>query len=135
MRIAIYCRVSTDDQEKEGTSLKTQLEVCLKYCQDKGYKVVRKFSETYSGLTLDRPKLSELREMVRAKDLDVIVVYCLDRLSRDPAHGAMLFQQFEEHHVILEAVTETVPGYPAARALNVGRYRFFESVFNTSVGL
>ena len=43
---AIYCRVSTDDQEKEGTSLTTQLEACLKYCQDKGYTVIKQFSET-----------------------------------------------------------------------------------------
>jgi site-specific DNA recombinase len=108
MRTAIYCRVSTDDQEKEGTSLQTQNEACLKYCQDKGYQVVRKFSETYSGLTLDRPKLTELRDMVRANDLDIIVVYCLDRLSRDPGHGARLFQELEEHHVTLEAVTEVI---------------------------
>jgi len=108
MKAAIYCRVSTDDQEKEGTSLKTQLEACLKYCQEKGYTVVRKFSEAYSGLKLDRPKLTELRNMVLAHDLDCIIVYCLDRLSRDPAHGAMLFQQLEENHVTLEAVTETI---------------------------
>jgi site-specific DNA recombinase len=108
VRAAIYCRVSTDDQEKEGTSLQTQLEACLKYCQEKGYQVNRRFSETYSGLTLDRPKLIELREMINANQVDVIVVYCLDRLSRDPAHGAMLFQQLEEHNVRLEAVTETI---------------------------
>ncbi len=107
-KTAIYCRVSTDDQEKEGTSLQTQLDACLKYCQEKGYQVARKFSETYSGLTLDRPKLNELRDLVRGYDLEVIVVYCLDRLSRDPAHGAILFQQLEEHHVRLEAVTETI---------------------------
>jgi site-specific DNA recombinase len=108
MNAAIYCRVSTDDQEKEGTSLTTQLEACLKYCQEKGYQVHRKFSETYSGLTLDRPKLIELREMINRNEIDIIVVYCLDRLSRDPAHGAMLFQQLEEHNVRLEAVTETI---------------------------
>jgi DNA invertase Pin-like site-specific DNA recombinase len=39
MKAAIYCRVSTDDQDKEGTSLQTQLEACLKYCQEKGYHV------------------------------------------------------------------------------------------------
>ncbi|GAI10599.1 unnamed protein product, partial [marine sediment metagenome] len=46
--------------------------------------MVYRFSEAYSGLTLERPKLNELRELVRAGDIDVIVVYCLDRLSRDP---------------------------------------------------
>ncbi len=46
--------------------------------------------------------------MIIASDIDVVVVYCLDRFSRDPAHGAMLFQQLEENHVTLEAVTETI---------------------------
>ncbi len=66
MKAAIYCRVSTEDQEREGTSLQTQLEACLAYCEQKEYKVVRRFTETYSGLTLDRPKLTELRGLIRA---------------------------------------------------------------------
>ena len=37
IRAAVYCRVSTEDQEREGTSLQTQPESGLKYCQDKGY--------------------------------------------------------------------------------------------------
>lgn len=71
-------------------------------------KFVRQFSETYSGLTLERPELIKLRNLIVASDIDVVVVYCLDRFSRDPAHGAMLFQQLEENHVTLEAVTETI---------------------------
>ena len=66
MNAAIYCRVSTDDQEKEGTSLQTQMQSCIDYCHEKGYEVTQRFSEAYSGLTLDRPKLRELQELTRA---------------------------------------------------------------------
>jgi len=105
---AVYCRVSTDNQEAEGTSLQTQMEACLKYCHDKGYDSVHRFCEAYSGLTLERPKLNELREMVRNEQFDIVLVYCLDRLSRDPTHGVILTQELEKHGVKLEAVIEDV---------------------------
>ena len=108
MKAAIYCRVSTDDQEKEGTSLKTQMKACIDYCHEKGYEISHRFSEAYSGLTLDRPKLRELQELTRAGYIDVIVIYCLDRLSRDPTHGVILTQEFERLNVALEAVTEDI---------------------------
>jgi site-specific DNA recombinase len=104
----IYCRVSTENQEREGTSLQTQLENCLTYCQGKGYDVSYRFSEAYSGLSLERPELDKLRELVRSEAIDVIVCYCLDRLSRDPVHGVIIIEELEKHHVILEAVNETV---------------------------
>ena len=81
---AVYCRVSTDSQEREGTSLQTQLEACLKYCANKNYEVVHRYSETFSGLSLERPELDKLREFVRNEAIEVIVCYSLDRLSRDP---------------------------------------------------
>jgi site-specific DNA recombinase len=108
MKAAIYCRVSTDNQEREGTSLQTQLENCLKYCQDKGYDVSYRFSEAYSGLSLERPELDNLRELVRNEEIDVIVCYSLDRLSRDPGHGVIITQELEKHRVKLETVTEDV---------------------------
>jgi site-specific DNA recombinase len=107
-RAAVYCRVSTDNQEREGTSLQTQLENCLKYCQDKGYDVSYRFSEAYSGLSLERPELDNLRELVRNEAVDVIVCYSLDRLSRDPGHGVIITQELEKHGVRLETVTEDV---------------------------
>ncbi len=108
MTTAIYVRVSTDSQERQGTSLSTQLAACLKYCINKGYSVTHKFSETYSGLSLDRPKLNELREMVRTKRIDTIVIYCLDRFTRDPTHGVILTQELEKNGVNLESCTENI---------------------------
>ena len=108
IKAAVYCRVSTDNQEREGTSLQTQLEACLKHCHDKGYDVVYRFSEAYSGLSLERPELDRLREMVRAEAIDIVVCYSLDRLTRDPGHGVIITQELEKHGVKLEDVTEDV---------------------------
>ena len=108
MKAAIYCRVSTEGQEQDGTSLQTQLEACQKYCQAKGYEIVYEFGEAWSGLSLERPKLTGLREVVRSEGIDCVVVYSLDRLSRDPVHGVILMQELEKYGVSLEAATETV---------------------------
>ena len=105
---AIYCRVSTDNQEREGTSLQTQLENCLAYCQANGYDVSYRFSEAYSGLSLVRPELDKLRDLVRAEVIDVVVIYGLDRFTRDPNHGVILQEELERHRVRLEAVSEGI---------------------------
>jgi len=110
MRAAIYCRVSTEDQEREGTSLQSQLEACLKKADELGYEVPKEFIilETYSGLTLDRPKLPRLRQWVRDKEVDAAIDYTLDRLSRDPVHLIILLEELEKAGVELILVTETV---------------------------
>jgi len=124
MKAAIYCRVSTDDQEKEGTSLQTQREACLAYCQQKDYQVARQFSETYSGLTLERPKLIKLRSLIRDSDIDVVLVYCLDRLSRNATHGVILRDDLDKHHVSLESVTEDIDKSPLGEAITYLRGTF-----------
>jgi site-specific DNA recombinase len=121
---AIYCRVSTDDQEKEGTSLKTQLEACLDHCLRKEYQVAYRFSESYSGLTLDRPRLNELMDLVRAGEVDILAVYCLDRLSRNATHGVILRDELDKYHVMLESVTEDIDKTPLGEAITYLRGTF-----------
>lgn len=108
MKASIYCRVSTESQEQDGTSLQTQLEACLEYCKLKGCEVAYQLNEAWSGLSLERPRLAELREVVRSEIIDCVVVYSLDRFSRDPVHGVILMQELEKYGVSLEAVIETV---------------------------
>ena len=110
MKAGIYLRVSTEDQEREGTSLDSQQEACLRMAKELGYQVddgliVR---ESYSGLALDRPKLSQLREWVRNREIKAIIAYCLDRLSRDPVHLIILQEEMERAGVNLILVTETI---------------------------
>ena len=54
-RAAIYCRVSTDRQEREGASLETQLLGSKEVCDGKVLTVVVEYTEVESGLNFDRP--------------------------------------------------------------------------------
>ena len=64
-------------------------------------------AETYSGLTLGRPKLSQLRYWVRDKEVETVIVYSLDHLSRDPVPFIILQEELEKAGVELILVTET----------------------------
>ncbi len=110
MKVCIYTRVSTDNQESEGTSLDSQLEACFAKAKELGYETSEEYTirETYSGLTLDRPRLSELRQWVRDKEVDAVIAYTLDRLSRDPVHFIILQEELERAGVTLIMVTEDV---------------------------
>jgi site-specific DNA recombinase len=94
------------------------MEACLNYCHQKGYEVSQRFSEAYSGLTLDRPKLNELRSLIRAGIVNVVVIYCLDRLSRNPTHGVILTEELEKCNVALEAVTEDIDNSKLGKLIN-----------------
>jgi len=109
MKAAIYTRVSTELQEREGTSLDTQLEHGLAKANAVGYEVPGEFifRESYSGLSLERPKLDQLRELVRGKEVDAVICYSLDRLSRDPVHLVILQQDLEKVGVELVLIAET----------------------------
>jgi len=108
VRVVIYNRVSGDEQEKHGSSLDTQAEACINYCDEQGYHVVAHFKGSETGLKLDRPMLNELRDHVRAGDIDAVVVYALDRFTRDPNHGVILTEEMERHGIRLEGVAEDI---------------------------
>src|SRR4051794_13099920 len=64
-RAAIYVRLSTDEQVKTSASLDTQEERCRQLANERELRVVNVFREEgYSGAVLDRPALSELRDLV-----------------------------------------------------------------------
>ena len=95
MKAMIYSRVSTDAQERDGTSLDTQERACAEYAIEQGWEVVRRIRDTDSGALLERGGLTELREALRHGTADVIVAYAVDRLSRSQNHIGLLFDEFE----------------------------------------
>ena len=64
-RVVIYSRVSTDAQERDGTSLETQERECMAYAQAHRWDVIECISEAASGYTLERPGMERVRSLLR----------------------------------------------------------------------
>jgi putative DNA-invertase from lambdoid prophage Rac len=76
-RVAIYARVSTHDQQ----TLPLQLEAMRAYAERKGWKIDLSVEEVGSGAKT-RPRREELLRAARRREIDVIVVWRLDRWGR-----------------------------------------------------
>ena len=102
---AIYARVSTDWQAEHGYSLETQVSACEKYAADLGAASVTKYiDDGYSGAYLDRPRLDALRDALRAKIYDVVIVYTPDRLARRLSHQLLITEEIEKSGATLHFV-------------------------------
>jgi DEAD/DEAH box helicase domain-containing protein len=112
LRCAVYTRVSTEHGlEQEFNSLDNQREASEAYVKSQaheGWKLIRTHYDDggYSGGSLERPALQKLLDDVRARRIDVIVVYKVDRLTRSLADFAKLVELFDEHRVSFVSVTQ-----------------------------
>ena len=113
MRVASYVRVSTDKQvEKYG--IPSQIEALKRRCLERAWTWVSDagkeafVDDGYSGSELDRPALNRLREMVQKGQVDVVLAYDPDRLSRNLADLLLLESDFTKHGVKLEFITQGV---------------------------
>ncbi|WP_051650137.1 recombinase family protein [Selenomonas sp. AB3002] len=96
MNAAIYARVSTDKQAEQGYSLGAQIADCTAKARSLGATLVQEFiDDGYSGAYLDRPALTSMRDAVRAKMFDFVVVYDIDRLSRNLSHQLLITDDIE----------------------------------------
>lgn len=91
--IAIYVRVSTSEQAKSGYSVGEQIDRLKSYCKALGYKNPKVYNDAgFSGAKIDRPALSFLINDVKAKKIEKVLVYKLDRLSRSQKDTLMLIE-------------------------------------------
>jgi site-specific DNA recombinase len=93
---AIYVRVSSDRQKQEGT-IGSQKAALLEYAQAQELTVPVEWifeDEGYSGAVLTRPGLERLRDLVAEGQVEVLLVYAPDRLSRKYAYQILLIEEF-----------------------------------------
>lgn len=106
MRAIVYSRVSTDAQERDGTSLDTQERACLDFARSQGWHVVDTVRDAASGFSLDRPGIECVRRVLRDGGADVLLAYAVDRLSRNQNQIGVLFDEIQQAGARLEFVTE-----------------------------
>jgi site-specific DNA recombinase len=112
VRCAIYTRVSTEHGlDQEFNSLDAQYEAASAYIKSQahaGWTLIRSRYDDggYSGGSTHRPDLQKLLDDIRARKIDVIVVYKVDRLTRSLADFAKLVELFDAHGVSFVSVTQ-----------------------------
>src|SRR5256884_540546 len=112
-RCAIYTRKSTEHNlDLAFTSLDAQREACAAYIQSQAQEGWRRVPEHYedaglSGASLQRPALQALLAEVRARRIDIVLVYKVDRLTRSLADFAKLIELFDSHNVSFVSVTQS----------------------------
>jgi len=95
-QVAIYARVSSEQQSAANTiaSQVAELRACV---AARGLSVLpeQEFVDNgYSGATLIRPALEQLRDLAAAGGIDQLYVHCPDRLARNYAHQVLLLEEF-----------------------------------------
>jgi len=113
MRVALYTRVSTEDQAREGFSLEVQRDYLLQYAKNFGWDVFCSMSgrdvymdDGYSGGNMDRPALQRLLFDAKNKQFDMVMVYKQDRLSRKLKDLLALLEEFESLGIGYKSATE-----------------------------
>ena len=84
MKAIIYARVSTEEQQEKGYSLDAQVDACKKYCEMKGWEVIKIYKEVGSAWD----SMEKRKDFMKAVGLvemgvaDIIVAWKLDRILR-----------------------------------------------------
>ena len=80
IRVAIYARCSTDESRQD---VESQVNACKRYCEAQGwsYEIFQEYESAYKGTR--RKVFEEILEKIRLKEFNVLIVYMLDRFSRE----------------------------------------------------
>jgi len=104
MRVAIYARVSSDDQTTE-----TQLIPLREYCQRMGFKEVMEYiDDGFSGKDTKRPNFEALLSDIRQGKISKVICYKLDRIGRSLKHLINLFEEFNNRNVSFVSLSQNI---------------------------
>ncbi|MBI5788736.1 MAG: recombinase family protein [Candidatus Schekmanbacteria bacterium] len=107
MKVAFYTRISTDE-EHQKYSLKAQRDRLEAYCNSQydHWELHQLYSDTEIGTKLERTALQEMLRHARQKDFDVLLVFKVDRLSRNVRQLSQMVDELTKLGIILKSVSE-----------------------------
>jgi len=106
----IYVRVSTDEQAQEGFSVRGQTEKLKSYAMLKDWDIFDIYAdEGISGKNLvDRPAINRLIEDIENGKVNNVLVFKVDRLTRNTQNLLELVELFEEYNCAFNSLTESI---------------------------
>lgn len=112
-RVALYIRVSTEEQQRDGYGLEAQERRLREYVEaNKSMRLITKpewvFKDVHTGSVLDRPGLTAVMKLVAEKKIDAVLVWKIDRFSRSLKHLISLFESMQTHEVSLISIQENI---------------------------
>ena len=109
LKVAIYSRVSTEEQAREGLSVEAQIDKCKAFCKARDWQIFKVYKDAgYSAGTLNRPSLELLLRDANEKKFDIILVYKIDRFSRRLKDLIMILEELKEKNINFTSVTEQI---------------------------
>ena len=103
MRVGLYARVSTHDQQTLGLQLRTM----RSYVRDRGWALTQQVEDVGSGAK-ERPRREALLKAARRREIDVVMVWRLDRWGRSLADLVVTLQELSELGVGFVSLTEAL---------------------------
>ena len=124
-RVAIYARVSTQEQVENGNSLEFQIDKLKAYCQLHELKVVGEYIDAgVSGAKFSRPALNRLKDDI--DKIDIVLIYKLDRLSRSIKDTMLLIEDvFKPNNIDLISLSENFDTSQAMGMATIGMLSTF----------
>ena len=107
VRVAIYTRVSTEDQAKEGFSLDAQLDKLRSYCKARDWIVGGEYiDDGYSGRNVKRPAYSKM--MDEMDNWNVLLVIKMDRIHRNSKNFMMMMEYLKQKEKEFVSMSESL---------------------------
>jgi DNA invertase Pin-like site-specific DNA recombinase len=112
-RVAIYARVSTQDQDPQ-----MQLRELRAYAKLRSFTVASEFIDHVSGATTERLELTKLWQSARTRKIDTVLVWKFDRFARSTKQLIDALEEFRHLGIDFISITEQIDtGSPMGKAM------------------